>query len=162
MYEKHLTEKEKFQGLAVSARRAWLFISPPPRRTGGREERRPAACHSWGATITAPGWEAGKEAPASPQLPTHLTQSMVGSYSVDRKHKLISLCSLDQAGRKGPGLFSHREATAGRGKRAHCPPPSHFFFYRHVTHVAGTCSSLCSSRSDSFPLYLAKSILLCC
>lgn len=36
MYAKHRTEKEKFQGLAVSARKAWLLISAPPHRRVGR------------------------------------------------------------------------------------------------------------------------------
>lgn len=63
---------------------------PPATRRGGQSDvRHPATT----GAIKAPRWEAGKEAPVSPQFPTNLTKSIVRSYTGDRKHTLISLLS---------------------------------------------------------------------
>lgn len=78
-------------------------------------------------TITARGWKVGREALASPQLPAHLTQSMVGSYRIDKKCKLNSLLSWpgkEERARSLQSLLSHW----WQGEESALPPSKPFLF----------------------------------
>lgn len=79
-------------------------------------------------TITAPGWKVGRKALASPQLPAHLTQSMVGSYRIDKKCKFNSLLSCpgrEERTRTLQSLLSHW----WQGEESALSPSKPFLFF---------------------------------